>query len=161
MRNKYLKTIIMTIVAIIGISLFGLCPNTHADDDICNNKEVPQAVRDAAGCNKMDDQLPDTIAGILNAIIIVSGTVAVIFVLIGGVNYMTSSGDAGKLEKAKKTILYAVIGLAICALAFAIVNWTVDTIRNAATEDSGDQEENEETSLLLQEQTITNNTQRS
>ena len=109
----------------------------------------------------MDDQLPDTIAGILNAIIIVSGTVAVIFVLIGGVNYMTSSGDAGKLEKAKKTILYAVIGLAICALAFAIVNWTVDTIRNAATEDSGGQEENEETSLLLQEQTITNNTQRS
>ena len=156
MRNKYLKTIIITLIAVIGLSFFGSCPNTHADDDLCNSQDVPQTVKDAAGCNQMKDQLPDTIAGILNAIIIVSGTVAVVFVLIGGVNYMTSSGDAGKLEKAKKTILYAVIGLAICALAFAIVNWTVDAIKNAATDSGGGQ-----TSILLPEQTIINNIIRS
>jgi len=41
---------------------------------------------------------------------------------------MTSNGDATKLEKAKKTILYACIGLAICVLAFAIVNFVIDKI---------------------------------
>lgn len=168
MKNKYLKTIIITLIAVIGLSFFGFCPNTHADDDFCNSEDVPQTVKDAAGCNQMKDQLPDTIEGILNAIILVSGTIAVIFVLIGGINYMTSSGDASKLEKAKKTILYAAIGLAVCTLAFAIVNWTIGAIRNAANTESSEQqqeeeeqEQEEETSFLLPKQIINNNSQRS
>ena len=157
-------------MAIVGLSLFGFCPNIHAENDLCNNEDVPQTVKDAAGCNQMKDQLPDTIEGILNAIILVSGTIAVIFVLIGGINYMTSSGDASKLEKAKKTILYAAIGLAVCTLAFAIVNWTIGAIRNAANTESSEQqqqqeeeeeEQEEETSFLLPKQTINNNSQRS
>ena len=38
---------------------------------------------------------------------------------------MTSSGDAGKVKKAKDTILYGVIGLIVVALAFAIVNFVI------------------------------------
>ena len=41
---------------------------------------------------------------------------------------MTSSGDTTKVEKAKKTILYALIGMIICVLAFAIVNFTIARI---------------------------------
>jgi len=41
---------------------------------------------------------------------------------------MTSAGDAGKVAKAKSTILYATIGLAVCVLAFAIVNWAIGAI---------------------------------
>ena len=47
---------------------------------------------------------------------------------IGGVGYMTSSGDAGKVKKAKDTILYGVIGLVIVALSFAIVNFVISSI---------------------------------
>ena len=44
---------------------------------------------------------------------------------------MTSSGDAGKIKKARDTILYAVIGLIVVALAFALVNFvTVKVIYN-------------------------------
>ena len=58
---------------------------------------------------------------------------------------MTSTGDAGKVKKAKDTILYALIGLIICVLSFAIVNWTIKNViggqRSAPateeTEDSG------------------------
>ena len=46
----------------------------------------------------------------------------------GGVGYMTSSGDAGKVKKAKDTILYGVIGLVIVALSFAIVNFVISNI---------------------------------
>ena len=78
------------------------------------------------------------IQNILNAVIAVAGIVAVIFIVKGGFDYMTSSGDAGKVQKAKQTILYAVIGLIICALSFAIVNFVIIGLlgQNSADEES-------------------------
>ena len=58
---------------------------------------------------------------------------------------MTSTGDAGKIEKAKKTILYATIGLVICALAFAIVNFAVSVVNNAQESESSSSEEERST----------------
>lgn len=72
--------------------------------------------------------LKTDVTNIINAVIGVLGIVCVIVIIIGGINYMTSSGDAGKVEKAKKTILYGIIGLVICALAFAIVNFVIKSI---------------------------------
>ena len=74
------------------------------------------------------DTLVDSITTIINAVIGVLGVVCVIVIIIGGINYMTSSGDAGKVKKAKDTILYGVIGLVVCVLAFAIVNFVIVNI---------------------------------
>ena len=71
------------------------------------------------------DTLSSDVTTIINAIIGILGIAAVIIIIIGGVQYMTSSGDAGKVKKAKDTILYGVIGLIIVALAFAIVNFVI------------------------------------
>lgn len=68
------------------------------------------------------------LTSILNAIIGSLGIVAVIVIVIGGILYMTSSGDAGKVKKAKDTILYGIIGLVICALAYAIVNFVISNL---------------------------------
>ena len=68
------------------------------------------------------------VTGIINAVIGVLGLVCVVVMIIGGVNYMTSNGDAGKVKKAKDTILYGVIGLIIVALSFAIVNFVISNI---------------------------------
>ncbi|MBQ3440932.1 hypothetical protein IJG27_01305 [Candidatus Saccharibacteria bacterium] len=75
-----------------------------------------------------DDALVESITTIINAVIGVLGVVCVIVIIIGGINYMTSSGDAGKVKKAKDTILYGVIGLVVCVLAFAIVNFVIVNI---------------------------------
>lgn len=72
--------------------------------------------------------LPQTALNIINVIIGVLGIVAVVVIIIGGVQYMTSTGDAGKVKKARDTILYGVIGLIICILAFAIVNFVITNI---------------------------------
>lgn len=72
--------------------------------------------------------LTESITGIINGIIAALGIVAVVIIIIGGVSYMTSSGDASKVKKAKDTILYGVIGLVICVLAFAIVNFVITNI---------------------------------
>ena len=75
-----------------------------------------------------DENLTDSITSIINAVIAVLGIVCVVVIIIGGINYMTSSGDSGKVKKAKDTILYGVIGLVICVLAFAIVNFVINNI---------------------------------
>ncbi len=65
---------------------------------------------------------------IINTALGVITVVAVIFIIIGGVQYITSSGDTSKAMKAKNTIMYAVIGLVVALLAFAIVNFVLDGI---------------------------------
>ena len=75
-----------------------------------------------------DTNLEGNIINIINGVIGVLGLVCVVVMIIGGVNYMTSSGDAGKVKKAKDTILYGLIGLVVCVLAFAIVNFVIKNI---------------------------------
>lgn len=141
MKSITPKIIATLIVSVLGLSLFSFTPVVHAADDICskNPNEVPEAVYKAAGCDGNQNELPNTITSIINSIIAVTGLIAVIFVLIGGINYITSAGDSGKLEKAKKTILYACIGLAICALAFAIVNWVIVGVLQQGSQDDNNQ----------------------
>lgn len=71
------------------------------------------------------DKVGKTLNNIINSIVGVLGLVCVIVMIVGGVTYMTSGGDAGKVKKGKDTILYGLIGLVICALAFVIVNFVI------------------------------------
>lgn len=114
-------------LAVLGLSF----PATvHAASDICNQSGVPAEVRRANGCAGAGDQatVSEVIVGIINGVVGAMALVAVIFIIVGGINYMTSAGDAGKIQKAKNTILYAIIGLIICVLAFAIVNFVIKNI---------------------------------
>ena len=65
-------------------------------------------------------------------IIAVAGIVAAAFVVVGGISYSTSSGDPGKVQKAKQTIIYALIGLIIVALAEIITAFVTNIIKDAA-----------------------------
>ena len=46
----------------------------------------------------------------------------------GGFKYITSAGDASAVTAAKNTILYAVIGIIVAVLSYAIVNWVIETV---------------------------------
>lgn len=52
-----------------------------------------------------------------------AGLVAVIFIILGGIQYAMSSGEPQRIAKAKDTIVNAVVGLLICMGAFLIVNF--------------------------------------
>ena len=99
-----------------------------------------------------DNDLEGNVTTILSNIIAVLGVACVVVMIIGGVQYMTSSGDASKVEKGKKTILYGLIGLIIAALAFVIVNFVIGTILKQGETPSSN--ETETTSLVI-EQKIT------
>ncbi|MCK5332356.1 hypothetical protein KAJ41_00635 [Candidatus Parcubacteria bacterium] len=53
---------------------------------------------------------------------------AVLFVIWGGVMYLTSAGDENKAESGKKTITYALLGIVIAGLAYAMIKIIVGTI---------------------------------
>lgn len=69
---------------------------------------------------------------IFNSVFLWSGIVAGIMIVWGGIQYSVSAGDAPKLTKAKNTILYSAIGLAIVILAATIVNTVVNAVQGGA-----------------------------
>ena len=75
----------------------------------------------------------DMITNLITWAIGMAGVVAVIFVVYGGVSYITSSGDPVKHKQAKNVILYAIIGLVIVALAEIITAFVSNMIRESSS----------------------------
>ncbi|MFZ1484403.1 MAG: pilin [Candidatus Saccharimonadales bacterium] len=71
--------------------------------------------------------LSNVIKQVITILGTVIGIVAVIMIMVGGFKYITASGDSSKVSSAKNTIIYAVIGLVIAALAQVIVRYVIDT----------------------------------
>lgn len=59
---------------------------------------------------------------ILTVVMSITGALAVLFIVIGGLQYMTGAGDEKKTGVAKKTMTYAIIGLLIVILSLTIIN---------------------------------------
>ncbi len=90
-----------------------------------------EEVRIAAGCDNVDGNIvkaEDVVTNIIAGITISLSIVCVVIILYGGIQYLTSTGDPSKTKKAKDIILYGVIGLVICALAFAIANFIIGVL---------------------------------
>ena len=68
---------------------------------------------------------------VTNTILYIVGIIAVIMLIVGGVKYLISGGDNKKVTDAKNTVLYAIIGLVIAFLAFAIVNFVITALPNS------------------------------
>ncbi len=71
------------------------------------------------------------LAKIINVFSIVVGVIAVIMIIVGGFRYITSGGKQESVSGAKTTIMYAIIGLVIVALAQLIVRFVLDKAINA------------------------------
>lgn len=61
----------------------------------------------------------------VNLFSIIVGAVAVIMIIYGGFRYITSGGDSGNVGNAKNTLIYAIVGLIIVALAQIIVQFVL------------------------------------
>ena len=90
---------------------------------------------EAARC----DQCPSDLFGatgafkqITNTILYIVGIIAVIMLIIGGIKYVISGGDAKKVTDAKNTVLYAIIGLVIAFFSYAIVNFVIMSLPSSS-----------------------------
>ncbi|MDP3685910.1 MAG: pilin [bacterium] len=70
-----------------------------------------------------EGELPSLIAQIVKISLLLVGVVALGFVVYGGFRYITSRGDEREVEEAKNTITYAVVGIIVIGLAYAIIDF--------------------------------------
>ena len=85
------------------------------------------------------DDMPEDIDGdegvfkvVVNVLLFIVGAISVIMLIFGGIRYTTSGGDQGSVTSAKNTVMYAVIGIIVSILAYAIVNFVVGAISTPA-----------------------------
>lgn len=135
------------LVAVATPALAANCPEgtLHSGASIGSGN-----IKSIAQCNLPDEKdqpasvgLWDTIKNVIDWILAVLGIVAVIMVIIGGVNYLTSQGDPTKTKKGRDTILYGIIGLIIALLAYAIVNFVLDNVFNNSGSGAGNTSQTE------------------
>jgi hypothetical protein len=77
-------------------------------------------------------KLNDIVKLVINIFSVIVAVVAVIMIIIGGLKYIMSGGDSGNITGAKNTILYAIIGLVIVALAQFIVRFVLEKVSGTA-----------------------------
>ena len=129
MRNYLQNFKLMSSVALVslfGVLIFAL-PSTAsaaAKDDVC----AGIGAFEAGGSKCNDNEGPSVskiIKVVINLLSVAAGVVAVIMIIIGGLKYITSSGDPNNITSAKNTLLYAIIGLIVVAVAQLVVKFVL------------------------------------
>jgi hypothetical protein len=112
------------LLAIAG--MFSIAMPAHAAQNVFQGCD---GATDSTVCNNKTDDAKPMITAVINTILLILGIIAVLMIIIGGIRYTISGGDSGAVQSAKNTILYAVIGLVIAMLAFAIVNFVIARLK--------------------------------
>lgn len=119
------RTIFITL-ALFGFAALAPVAST-VSAQVCTGsatKCIGDGVKKSGG-DQNTTPLEANIKTITNVLLFLLGAIAVIMIIIGGIRYVTSNGDSSATKAAKDTILYAVIGLIVAILAYAIVNFVI------------------------------------
>lgn len=84
---------------------------------------------DSGGSSNSGVNFQGFLKKIINLLLYILGAIAVVMIVIGGIRYTTSNGDSGATKSAKDTIMYAVIGLVVAVMAYAIVNFVLKSFK--------------------------------
>ena len=72
------------------------------------------------------------VTNVLEILLLVAGSIAVIYLVIGGIKYVVSRGNEEKVESAKNTMTAAIWGLVIIIMSFAIIYIISETLIRGA-----------------------------
>lgn len=126
-----IKYAILTLILVTGCGLLATIPtiNVTAANPLikaCDNIVVGAPEPEICKEIKKPNQFGIYVGKIVNALLYVIGAVSVLAIIISGILYTTSGGDAALITKAKNTLLYSVVGLLVAIMAYAIVNFVVN-----------------------------------
>ena len=110
--------------------LFLLIPFfAYAQSTVSNGLQTSglQSIFGTGGLNS-SQSLSDLVANVIRILLIFAGVIAIVFVIIGGYQYVVSGGNEETAEKGKKTLINAIIGIVVIVLAYAIINVIVNLV---------------------------------
>lgn len=79
-------------------------------------------------CKGKDDDLMKLMRNIINTLLFLVGTIAVIVLIVNGIRFTTADGSADKIASARNGIIYSVVGIAVALMAYAIVYFVLGRI---------------------------------
>lgn len=138
MIAKIKKLIVVTVASLTILapglvvpSLVGVAAADNINTNLCTGTTAATG-GSASNCTSAsaNGSFQKVASQVVNIFSIVVGIVAVIMVIWGGFKYITSGGDSGNVSGAKNTLIYAIIGLMIVALAQFIVHVVLTTASN-------------------------------
>lgn len=131
MKNimKHFKIVIASLAVFMGLSgallpsvALAATPKSTVCETLGSDASCTQSTGNGVNLNRV-------IRGVINILSIVIGVAAVIMIMVGGFRYITAGGDANNVSSAKNTIIYAIVGLVVVAMAQFIVQFVLGKVK--------------------------------
>ena len=119
--------------ALVPSAAFADITSTDLSNGACSGTNGNLGGTSTTGCTgtAAQDKLNSLIKTIVNLFSVIVGVISVIMIIVGGLKYITSGGEASNISGAKNTIIYAIVGLVIVALAQFIVHFVLSKATTA------------------------------
>ena len=124
-----MKKTIKQLAAVAVVPVVGVTMGLNSTTAGAQVDEINKGINAVGGSNSSATlKVDEIVLAVVNWLLFAVGVISVIMLIVGGIKYATSAGDSNKVTSAKNTIMYAIIGLAVAVLAFAIVGFVTDTL---------------------------------
>lgn len=123
-RTKLILLAVVFVPLLVPASTFAANPfagidcSKAADSAVCQTNATNDPL---AGQNGV-------IVRATNIFAFIAGFTAVIFLVLAGIKYITSTGDPAEISKAKQSIIYALIGLVFIAIARSVIGYIINRV---------------------------------
>jgi hypothetical protein len=116
----------VTLIALPTTALAAYDPIRQPNNDanVCTNGGGASSLCNGGGTDPLAGQ-NGALVSVTSILAVVAGIVSIIFLVYGGVKYITSNGDSSGVSSAKSTIIAALIGLVIAALARPLITFVI------------------------------------
>ena len=126
-----IKSAVLSFLAIASLLIFN--PLAFAQegpvlDDACNEAPSSPVCNQAANTGANDNPAVRIIKSAANIVAVVAGVAAVIMIILGGFTLITSAGNQESVSKARRRVVYSLVGLAIVGLAWTITRLITDRV---------------------------------
>ncbi len=128
--KSFIKKLSLSLTALCCLLAFSpaVLVSAQSKADVCEGIGLTGGGGNTCANPTGSPDVDSTIKTVINLLSLVVGVIAVIMIIVGGLKYIMSSGDSNAINSAKNTILFALVGLAIVALAQIIVRFVVNRV---------------------------------
>ena len=128
--KKYLINLIFPLAATLtfaftttSVSAYDYFPACQSGGSVANSS----VCQDTSSASSTDPVI-SVIKGVMEVVSFITGAAAIILIIISGIKFMTSSGNADKLASARGTLINAIIGMVVTVMAQLIIAFVLDKI---------------------------------
>lgn len=122
--QQILRAIIVPTFFIIGLLMIpqtvnavDICAGNGANSTYCQNK------------TEGETKVKSVMKSVVDVLLMTVGVISIIMIVVGGIMFALSSGDASKVTKARNMVIYAVVGLVVALFASAIINFVFNKVK--------------------------------